>query len=159
MAPYGDVDHSWVSGLLVFVGLIPGAILVAVLRYRLFEIDRLLSRTVTYAMVSAVLVVVYTAVTVIPSAVFDLQSDLVVAAATLAAAAAFVPARRRVQLVVDRRFNRARYDAAVVSGRFAEWLRHNVDLDTLAHDLTRVLVVTVQPAHVSLWLQGDPAER
>lgn len=89
------------------------AVLVAILRYRLFEIDRLMSRTVTYAVVSAVLVAVYALVAVVPSAAFDLQSDLLVAAATLAAAV-FVPVRVRMQTAVDRRFNRARCDAVLV---------------------------------------------
>lgn len=84
-----------------------GSFAVAILRYRLFELDRLMSRTVTYAVVSAVLIAVYSAITVVPSAAFDLQSDLLVAAATLVAAAVFVPVRARVQAAVDRRFNRA----------------------------------------------------
>lgn len=137
------------------VGVIPLTILLAVLRYRLFDIDRLVSRTVTYAVVSAVLVVVYAAVVVVPAVLFNLQSDVLVAAATLAAAAAFVPVRHRVQQFVDRRFNRARYDAARVSEQFADRLRRNLDIDALADDLHRAVVVTLQPAHVSLWLPAD----
>jgi hypothetical protein len=91
-------------GLSELLLLAPAVVVaVAVLRYRLYEIDRIISRTATYAVVSAVLVTVYAAVAVVPSAMFDLDSDLLVAAATLAAAAVFVPVRRRVQALVDRR--------------------------------------------------------
>jgi hypothetical protein len=138
----------------VVIGITPAAVLVAILRHRLFEIDRLVSRTVTYAVVSAVLIAVYALVAVVPSAAFNLQSDLLVAAATLTAAAVFVPVRVRVQAAVDRRFNRARYDAALVVERFASRLRHDVDLGTLVHDLNDAVATTVPPAHVSLWLPG-----
>jgi len=140
----------WVTTIVV--GFIPAAILVAILRYRLFELDRLMSRTVTYAVVSAVLIAVYSAITVVPSAAFDLQSDLLVAAATLVAAAVFVPVRVRVQAAVDRRFNRARYDAALVVEQFASRLRHDVDLGALVRDLGDTVATTMQPAHVSLWV-------
>ena len=131
---------------------IPISIALAVLRYRLYEIDRIISRTVTYALVTAVLATVYIAVAVLPSTVVGLESDLLVAAATLAVAAAFVPVRRSVQAVVDRRFNRARYDAARVVRRFGAQLRHDIDLDSLIGDLRGVVASTVQPAHLSLWL-------
>jgi len=131
-----------------------GSFAVAIRRYRLYEIDRIVSRTVTYGLVTAVLAGVYALVAVVPSALFELDSDLLVAAATLAAAAAFVPVRRAVQSVVDRRFNRARYDAEAVVGRFALGLRHDLDVSYLADDLHRVVGATVQPAHVSLWLAG-----
>ncbi|CAN5891287.1 hypothetical protein BH23ACT10_BH23ACT10_16350 [soil metagenome] len=131
-----------------------GSIAVAILRYRLYEIDRLISRTATYALVTAVLVGVYALVAVVPSAMLDVESDLLVAAATLAAAAVFVPVRRRVQQVVDRRFNRARYDAALVVERFGDRLRDDLDVDGLTGDLRGVVAATVQPAHVSLWLVG-----
>lgn len=148
----GESAPMWVTTIVV--GFVPAAILVAILRYRLFEIDRLMSRTVTYAVVSAVLVMVYSAITVVPSAAFDLQSDLLVAAATLTAAAVFVPVRVRVQAAVDQRFNRARYDAALVVEQFASRLRHDVDLGALVHDLGGTVATTMQPAHVSLWLPG-----
>lgn len=139
--------------------LLPVSIAVAITRYRLYEIDRLLSRTVTYAVVSAVLVGIYGAITVVPSAALDLRSDLLVAAATLAAAAVFVPVRVRVQTAVDRRFNRARYDAALVVEQFAARLRHDVDLRVLAHELGDTVASTMQPAHVSLWLAGRQSIR
>ncbi len=132
---------------------VPVAIGVAVLRYRLYEIDRIVSRTVTYAMVSAPLAAVYALVAVLPSAVFDFESDLLVAAATLAVAGLFVPVRRWVRAVVDRRFNRARYDAQQVVERFGDRLRGDLQLDGLADDLRRVVATTVQPSHVTLWLR------
>ncbi|CAN5891251.1 hypothetical protein BH23ACT10_BH23ACT10_16340 [soil metagenome] len=132
--------------------LVPVAIGIAVTRYRLYEIDRIISRTVTYALVTAALVAVYAAVAVLPSALLDVESDLLVAAATLAAAGVFVPVRRQVQQVVDRRFNRARYDAARVVERFGDRLRDDLDVDGLAGDLRGVVAATVQPAHVSVWL-------
>ncbi len=134
------------------IGL-PLAIAVAILRYRLYEIDRIISRTVTYGLVTAVLVGVYALVAVVPAALFDLQSDLLVAGATLVAAAAFGPVRRRVQRLVDRRFNRTRYDAAQVADAFAARLRDEVDLTDLTDDLRGVVATTVQPAHLSLWLR------
>ncbi|CAN5891361.1 hypothetical protein BH23ACT10_BH23ACT10_16370 [soil metagenome] len=133
------------------------AVAIAILRYRLYEIDRIVSRTATYAVVSAVLVGVYALVAVVPSVAFDLESDLLVAAATLAAAGVFVPLRRRVQVVVDRRFNRARYDAAQVVEGFGDRLRDDLDLDGLAGDLRRVVASTVQPDHVSLWMPEERA--
>lgn len=131
---------------------VPVAIGVAVLRYRLYEIDRLISRTVTYALVSAVLAAVYAGVAVLPSALLGMTSDLLVAAATLAAAGVFVPVRRRVQHLVDRRFNRTRYDAEAVIARFGARLRDQLDIERLEGDVRGIVVSTVQPMHVSLWL-------
>ncbi len=155
------IETSLVAELLNLLGLvaIPVAIGVAILRYRLYEIDRIVSRTVTYGLVTAVLVGIYALVTVVPAALFDLQSDLLVAGATLVAAAAFGPVRRRVQASVDRRFNRSRYDAAQVADRFAGRLRQELDLDELTVDLGGVVATTVQPAHLSLWLREPEALR
>ncbi len=141
---------------LLAVGLlaVPAGISVAILKHRLYEIDRILSRTVTYGLVTAVLVGVYALVAVVPAALFDLQSDLLVAGATLVAAAAFGPVRQWVQTLVDRRFNRTGYDAAQVAERFAERLREEVDLDQMTTDLCRVVATTVQPTNVSLWMEG-----
>jgi hypothetical protein len=150
-----DAMEQTVLGNLVWGGAAVSlslAVTVALLRYRLYDIDRIISRTVTYALVTAVLVAVYVLVAVLPSTVFELESDLLVAAATLAAAAAFGPVRRRVQAVVDRRFNRARYDAARVIDRFAHRLRADVDLESLATDLHRTVAATMQPAQLALWL-------
>lgn len=138
---------------------IPIAIGVAVSRYRLYEVDRLISRTLTYAVVTTAIVGLYAAITVVPSVLFDLRSDLLVAAATLAAAATFVPLRRRMQAVVDRRFNRARYDAARVVDRFGLRLRDDVDLDRLADDVRATVSSSVQPTHVSLWVRHGEVAR
>jgi hypothetical protein len=98
---------------------------------------------------------VYTVIAVVPSVVLAVESDLLVAAATLAAAVVFVPVHRRVQEVVDRRFNRARYDAHQVVERFGSRLRGHVDLDRVTGDLRGVVAATVQPAHVSVWMSGS----
>ncbi len=136
---------------------LPTAIGIAVLRYRLYEIDRILSRTVAYGLATAVLAGIYALVAVVPTVIFDLQSDLLVAGATLVAAAAFGPVRRKMKALVDRRFNRQRYDAARVAEGFAVRLRDEVDLDELAADLRGVVAATVQPTRVSLWLRGPEA--
>jgi len=135
--------------------LLAGAVLIAVLRYRLYEIDRIVSRSVTYGLVTAVLVGLYLLLAVVPAILFDLDSDLLVATATLAAASAFVPLRRRVQAGVDRRFNRSRYDAARAAEGFAARVRDGVDLERLTDDLTGVVSTTLQPTTVSVWLVGD----
>ncbi len=143
------------SGFVLGINGIAVAIGVAVLRYRLYEIDRIISRTVTYGLITAVLISVYALVAVVPAALFDLQSDLLVAGATLVAAAAFGPVRRRIQDLVDRRFNRSGYDAAQVAEGFAERLRDQMDLGQVCADLQGVVARTVQPRHLSLWLQEE----
>jgi hypothetical protein len=140
----------------VAVAMVPVAIAVAVLRYRLYEIDRLISRTVAYALVTVVLSAVYvTGVIVLTPALATVGggSELAVAASTLAAAAAFGPVRRRVQDGVDRRFNRARYDAERTLAAFAGRLRDEVDLGELRADLVGVVDGVMQPASASLWLR------
>jgi hypothetical protein len=131
----------------------PVAVAVAVLRYRLWDLDRLVSRTVTYVLVTALLVVPY--LLILP-AVTRLAGDagsLAVAAATLAAVGMFAPLRRRVQDRVDRRFDRRRYDAARTIEAFAARLRDQVDLDAVSAELLAVVDQTVQPAQASLWLR------
>jgi hypothetical protein len=122
------------------------AVAVAVLRYRLWDLDRLVSRTVTYALVTALLAVPY--VLVVPTA-----SNLVEGAGSLAVAATFQPLHRRVQDLVDRRFNRRRYDAIRTVDRFATRLRDQVDLDALHGELLAVVDQTMQPTSTSLWLR------
>jgi hypothetical protein len=137
-------------------GLIPLSVAVAVLRYRLYEIDRLLNRTLVYGLLTALLAGVYAGLVFLLGVVLDPaagESSLAVAAATLAVAALFQPLRRRVQGLVDRRFNRRRYDAARTVERFSGRLRDQVDLDTLSAELLGVVDQTVQPATVSLWLR------
>jgi hypothetical protein len=132
---------------------VPVAIAVAVLRYRLWDLDRLVSRTVTYAAVTALLVVPYLLVVPAASELAQGSGSLAVAAATLAVAALFQPARRRIQAVVDRRFNRRRYDAARTVEGFARRLRDQVDLDALHGELLAVVSQTVQPTRASIWLR------
>jgi hypothetical protein len=138
---------------------VPLAIAVAVLRYRLWDLDRLVSRTVTYTLVTALLVVPYLLILPAVTRLAEGAGSLAVAAATLAAAAAFQPLRRRVQQVVDRRFNRRRYDAARTVEGFATRLREQVDLDALAGELLAVVDQTVQPTRAWLWLRPPAPQR
>ncbi|HTE69424.1 MAG TPA: hypothetical protein VK942_11790, partial [Actinomycetes bacterium] len=140
---------------------VPVAIAVAVLRYRLWDLDRLVSRTVTYALVTALLVLPYLVIVLAATQLIEGSGSLAVAAATLAAAAAFSPLRRRVQDLVDRRFNRRRYDAARTVDAFAVRLREQVDLDALHAELLGVVDQTMQPTQASLWLRpaADPRPR
>ena len=136
---------------LAFVGLWT-AIAVAVLKYRLYDIDRVISRTLAYAIVTGLLVGVYAGLVLLATGVFRFHSTVAVAASTLAAAALFNPLRRRVQQVVDRRFNRARYDAEHTVAAFAARLKDTVDLDSVRDDLATVVDQALEPAHVSVWL-------
>jgi hypothetical protein len=132
--------------------LVPVAIGIAVLRYRLYDIDRVISRTLAYAIVTGLLVGAYAGLVLLTTEVFRFHSTVAVAAATLAAAALFNPLRRRVQQVVDRRFNRARYDAEQTVTAFAARLKDTVDLDSVRGDLATVVDQALQPAHLSLWI-------
>ncbi len=135
----------------------PVAAGVAILRHNLFDIDRIVSRTVTYALITAVLASLYVAVAVLPSTLFGLQSDLFVAAATLTAAAAFGPVRRRIQNLVDGRFNRNRYDARRTIESFGVRLREELDLDALRDEVEVVARATMHPSHIHLWLTQEHA--
>jgi hypothetical protein len=132
---------------------VPVAVAVAVLRYRLWDLDRLISRTLTYTLVTALLVVPYLLIVPAAGHLAAGSGSLAVAAATLAVAAVFSPLRRRVQDVVDRRFNRRRYDAARTLDAFAARLRDQVDLDALEGELLAVVDQTMQPARTTLWLR------
>jgi hypothetical protein len=145
-------DTLLASVLFASVLWAPVAVGVAVLRYRLWDLDRLVSRTVTYAVVTALLVVPYLLIVPVAGRLAQGSGSLAVAAATLAAVAAFSPLRRRVQDLVDRRFNRRRYDAARTVEGFAARLRDQVDLDALHGELLAVVDQTMQPAGASLWL-------
>jgi hypothetical protein len=138
---------------------IPLAVAVAVLRYRLWDLDRLVSRTVTYTLVTALLVVPYLVIAPAAGRLAQGSGSLAVAAATLAAAALFQPLRRRVQRAVDRRFNRRRYDAARTLDAFAVRLRDQVDLDAVRTELLLVVDQTIQPTQASLWLRAPAATR
>jgi hypothetical protein len=155
----GDLLPDTASNVLFAVGISfpPVAAGIAILRYRLYDIDRLINRTLVYGLVTALLGGVYAGLVLLGGQLFGDLSDRppswAVAGATLAVAALFQPARRRVQVLVDRRFNRARYDAARTVEAFSARLRDQVDLDTLAAELLGVVDQTVQPSRASLWLR------
>jgi hypothetical protein len=123
-----------------------------ILRYRLFEIDRIISRTVAYALVTGLLVGVYAGLVLLAIEVLRFGSSVAVAVATLAAAALFSPVRSRVQRVVDRRFNRARYDAEQTVAAFSTRLADAVDLDAVRTGLVETVSSALEPEHVSVWL-------
>jgi hypothetical protein len=135
--------------------LLPLATGAAILRYRLYDLDRIVSRTLAYGLLTVVLGGSYAVVVLGLGELIGRDSNLAVAAATLAVAAAFQPARRRVQAAVDRRFNRRRYDAAQTIAAFGDRLRQQVDLDTLTAELLAVVDQTIQPTNVSLWLRDS----
>jgi hypothetical protein len=145
---------DWVSA--VWVVVLPVAVGAAVLRYRLYDLDRIISRTLAYGLLTLLLGGGYALVVLALGRLLGRESPLVVAAATLAVAALFQPARRRVQQAVDRRFNRRRHDAARIIEGFGARLRDQVDLDTLTTDLLAVVDQTIQPTQASLWLRTPP---
>ena len=148
------VSSTSVGGEVLTVGIaaLPVGIGVGILKYRLYEIDRIISRTVAYAIVTGLLVGVYAGLVLLATQVLGLHGTVAVAAATLAAAALFTPLRRRVQRAVDRRFNRARYDADRTVAAFAGRLQDAVDLDVIRGDLAAVVQQALEPAHVSVWM-------
>ena len=154
--PQEQVGRGLVSMVLMdlFVLAIPVSIGVAVLKYRLFDIDRLINRTLVYGLLTAILGLGYIGAVLMLSQVLGQdRSNLAVAGATLAVAALFQPARRRIQTAVDRRFNRRRYGAAKTIEAFSTRLRDQVDLDTLATELLAVVDQTMEPTRISLWLR------
>jgi hypothetical protein len=137
----------------VCAALLPWATGAAILRYRLYDLDRIISRTLAYGLVTVLLGLGYVVVVLGLGRLLPQGSSLVVAGATLAVAAVFQPARGRVQQLVDRRFNRRRYDAAQTIAAFSARLRDQVDLDTLTAELLAVVHQTIQPTQASLWLR------
>jgi MFS family permease len=141
---------------------IPVAVGIAILRHRLYDIDRLINRTVVYGLLTALLGAVYAGLVLVLGQLFGAVGDQTpswaVAGATLAVAALFQPARRRIQAVVDRRFNRRRFNAAKIVEAFSLRLREEVDLDALSAELLAVVDQTMQPTKASLWLR-PPIER
>jgi hypothetical protein len=143
----------WEVLILGFTAL-PLSIGVGILKYRLYEIDRIISRTLAYAIVTGLLIGVYAGLVLLATRVLAVHTPVAVAAATLAAAALFTPLRRRVQRIVDRRFNRARYDAEQTVAAFAARLQDAVELDSVRDDLACAVQAALEPAHVSVWLDG-----
>ena len=143
-----------VHDILVVAGILslPVSMGVAVFKYRLLEIDRILSRTLSYAIVTGLLIGVYAGLVLLATRVLKVHGTVAVAAATLAAAALFAPVRRRVQHVVDRRFNRARYDADRTVAEFSARLQDAVDLDSVRDDLLAAVTGSLEPAYVSIWV-------
>jgi hypothetical protein len=149
-------DIGFVTGVVGFV-LLPVAVAAAILRYRLFEIDRVISKTLVYAVLSLVLGAAYVGLVLAGQALFASfagGSNFAIAGSTLVIAALFLPVRARVQHVVNRRFYRRRYDAQRTLEGFGARLREQIDLVTLERDLEGVVAETMQPTHASVWLRG-----
>jgi hypothetical protein len=140
--------------LLLGVVALPVSIGIGILKYRLYDIDRIISRTLAYALVTGLLVGVYAGLVLLATGALRFTSSVAVAVATLAAAALFNPVRHRVQRVVDRRFNRARYSADKLVAEFSTRLKDAVDLDSVGCQLVGVMQEALEPAHVSLWISG-----
>ncbi|HEV3290825.1 MAG TPA: hypothetical protein VG123_17720 [Streptosporangiaceae bacterium] len=148
----------WEVLILGFAAL-PLGIGVGILKYRLYDIDRIISRTLSYALVTGLLVGMYAGLVLLATRVLPFSGSVAVAGSTLVAAALFNPLRRRVQRVVDRRFNRARYDADHMIAAFSTRLQDATDLDGVRADLSAAVHSALEPAHVSVWLAGAAGDR
>jgi hypothetical protein len=155
MAALGLEDDFYLTDLALGVcaAVLPLATGAAILRYRLYDLDRIISRTLAYGLLTVLLGLGYVGVVLGLGRLLPQGSSLVVAGATLAVAAMFQPARRRIQQAMDRRFNRRRYDAAQTIGAFSARLRDELDLRTLTGELLEVVDQTMQPTRASLWLR------
>jgi hypothetical protein len=157
----------WVGYLLVAVGGLGGpiAIGIAILRYRLYDIDTLINRTLVYGSLTALLGLVYLGGVAMTQVIFRAltghqeQPQLAIVVSTLVIAALFNPLRRRIQSLIDRRFYRRKYDARKTLEAFSGQLRHETDLEALSDDLVGVVMETMKPAHVSLWLRPETAQK
>jgi hypothetical protein len=154
--PLGDLRGAWLDPLLLLC--VPVTVAVAVLRYRLWDLDRIISRTLAWTALTVLLGLGYAAVVLGLGRLLPESSSLAVAAATLAVAAVFQPARRRIQALVDRRFNRRRHDAGQTIAAFGARLRDEVDLDALQGELLAVVDQTLQPTSASLWLRAPAGQ-
>ena len=148
------VSSTSVAGEILSFGLaaLPVGIGVGILKYRLYDIDRIISRTLAYAIVTGLLIGIYAGLVLLATDVLSLHAPVAVAVSTLAAAALFNPLRQRVQHIVDRRFNRARYDANQTVTAFSARLKDVVDLDSVSGDLASVVQRTLEPSHLSVWV-------
>ena len=147
-------------GVIVSLMGLPTVAGMAILRYRLYDIDRVVSRTISYSLVTTLLVALFLAANLALQGMLSSitsSSSLAVAGSTLLAAGLFTPVRRRVQGAVDRRFDRARYDAEQTTAAFSERLRHEVDLATLAGELDAAVRQAIAPSNVAVWLRGRGA--
>jgi hypothetical protein len=158
-----QIGGPWARFVVIVTGLsaIPVAVGIAILRYRLYDIDVIINRTLVYGLLTAILVSVYFGGVTATQALFQRLTDqqdlpqLVVVASTLVIAALFTPLRRGIQSFIDRRFYRRKYDARKTLEDFSAQLRDETDLNALSDDLVGVVRETMQPAHVSLWLRPD----
>ena len=154
-----SLSNGWLGTLiwgfmeLTPIAGIPAAVAVAVLKYRLYEIDKIISRTLAYAIVTGLLVGVYAGLVLLATQVLEIKSPVAVAGATLAAAALFTPLRSRVQHLVDRKFNRTRYDADQTLTAFAARLKDAVDQDAVRDDLLGVVHRSLEPSHAAVWVR------
>jgi hypothetical protein len=159
------LSAAWVLGMLflnlpvVGIAALPVSMGIAILKYRLYDIDRIISRTLAYAIVTGLLIGLYAGLVLLTTQVqvFHFHTTVAVAISTLAAAALFNPLRLRVQRLVDRRFNRTRYDADQTVAAFAARLKDAVDLDSVRDDLAGAVQKALEPAHVSVWIRPAPA--
>jgi hypothetical protein len=165
---FGASERAWDLGMFVGAlgfGLLPVATAIAILKYRLYDIDRIINRTLVYGLLTAVLAGLYFGGVTATQAVLQALTDqerlpqLTIVVSTLAIAALFMPLRRRIQSFIDRSFYRRKYDAAKTLEVFSMKLRDETDLEALSDDLVGVVRETMQPAHVSLWLRPEMAQK
>jgi hypothetical protein len=149
-------EAAWELPIVFGFGIaVPVALGFGILRYRLYEIDRLISRTVSYASLTALLVGVFVGLVLLTTRVLPFSSPVGVAASTLAAAGLFAPLRTRLQRIVDRRFNRARYDAEATVAAFGARLRDAIDVETVLRELSTVAARSLEPSTVTVWVRNE----
>lgn len=142
--------------MFAFIVALPLGMGFGILKYRLYDLDRLISRSLSYALLTGLLVGVFAGVVLLATRVLPFSSPVGVAAATLGAAALFTPLRSRLQRLVDRRFNRARYDAEAIVTAFGTRLRDAIDVDSVLAELSSAAASSLEPAHVTVWVRNDP---